>query len=221
MPRRTSPAVTLARCRVPPNRLLPSEDVAGWEDLVGVLADQKGCESVACSRVKGDPERVLFAIVWHDQNALDEFKTSPAYPEFINALPPGVSTETIKFEKCGTKMDFLHGWLSLVTIGFTHPVADVERVLFGHLGGPMRFQTRGQKPKRGWVQELRTLGSQTVQDAVLLRNWRYIVPVLDMQTEVAINPLTEEVFEKRLEEIGAVQWKEEHVNLARVDGIPM
>ncbi|KAK4160428.1 hypothetical protein QBC43DRAFT_373101 [Cladorrhinum sp. PSN259] len=238
--------VMLVRTRVPLSRplppALPAEDQDGdipqerkheWETMFSVLMKVQGCQMVACGRVAEDPEIALFAITWQDLESADQFCTSPAYDSFLAALD-SPSVETVKFTfSIAADPDYLRGWLSFFTVSLPLPITAAQRELYGKLRGPqypsystlidpvlkiammsVPIASRVPDLQHGWAQAPRQiLGIGEVQDGIILRKW------LSSEAEQAWRtwiPGAKPDWQDELREVGAVEAKEEHVNLAWV-----
>jgi hypothetical protein len=147
--------------------------------------------------------------------------------------------QTIKFLRLNASIGlYLRGWLSFFTITLAHPVTDAQREAFRRLRGP-RFPnhqdddmntmeklantpqaTKFPGFQHGWVQELRETtrdkGEKVgtiVQDGVFYKMW------LSKEAEEkakGATPGVELVWDDDLRGIGAIEVKEEHVDLVPI-----
>ncbi|KAK4158048.1 hypothetical protein C8A00DRAFT_11115 [Chaetomidium leptoderma] len=145
----------------------------------------------------------------------------------------GRTIQTIKFDSWeATRFSLLEGWLALYTVALAHPVTDAQREV--RLQGPRYRRNsignvewhimminlpeprRSQGVQHGWVQELRQIVGEgkkietTVQDAFFYTGWPSKEAEEKMKTAL---PEVEFGWDDELREIGAIEAKEEHVDL--------
>ncbi|KAL2130091.1 hypothetical protein VTI74DRAFT_6912 [Chaetomium olivicolor] len=163
-------------------------------------------------------------------------------PEVDGVFPPSRSAssrtiQTVKFlGRSASLWRHLRGWLSLYTVTLAHPVTDEQRELHLKLSGPRypRFETGSDEWVKliqysdviapqgwhyGWVQELRQISTEggdnmtVVQDAVFYKRW------LSKEAEEAFKtaiPGVKMDWDDELRKIGALEAKEEHIDLFRI-----
>jgi hypothetical protein len=133
---------------------------------------------------------------------------------------------------------YLQGWLSFFTVTLAHPVTDAQRQMFCRLQGPhyprhkdgdtemmlklMKLPVSTKFPglQHGWVQGLRELAEEgsdkpgtVAQDGVFYKMW--LSKEAEERSKSAI-PGVEMGWDDELREIGAIDTKEEHVDLVYV-----
>lgn len=146
--------------------------------------------------------------------------------------------QTVKFRGNGASYGiFLEGWLSIHTVTLPHPVTCTQKELFAQLEGPRypRPQVIGSDYQlklmdvplatntrtyvhHGWVQEPRQIIGEggehiVVQDGIICKKW------LSKEAEEAWKtaiPGVELSWDDGLRDIGAIEAKEEHVDLVHI-----
>jgi hypothetical protein len=133
---------------------------------------------------------------------------------------------------------YLSGWLSFFTVTLSHPVTDAQRQMFRRLQGPryprhkdgdteimlklMKLPVYTKFPglQHGWVQELRGLVEEgkdkpetVTQDGVFYKMW--LSKEAEERRKSAI-PGVKLGWDDELREIGAIDTKEEHIDLVYV-----
>jgi hypothetical protein len=162
----------------------------------------------------------------------------PGVSSSSSSLSSSGTIQTVIFES-KSAANHMQGWISFHTVTLAYPATDEQRKLHRELKGP-RYRcppdasdqeffckmvtvprsTRSNSLKHGWVQELRQIGGEeggkagtTVQDAFFYRLW--LSKEAEEEKKRAL-PGVEYSWDEELRNIGAIEAKEEHVDMVPI-----